>query len=94
MLIETRVSIAETHIKELCKYKDKLSASGGTIERLWEVMETKIGRGIIITLVIGMLGLLTTLYGLTYNTQIKILSEMSVIQTDIAVIKQQIKGGE
>jgi len=54
-------------------------------------METKVGRGLLITFTILILGLLGTLYGLTYRTQYKILNEMTCIKIDLAVIKEKVK---
>ena len=81
----------EAHIEHLCAYKKKLSDSGGTIERIWTALDSKIGEGLLITFTVLFLTLLGTLYGLTYRTQNQILSEMSAIKTDIAVIKEKVK---
>lgn len=78
-------------IRTLCKFKDKMSAPGGATERLWSALDTKIGKGLLITFTILILGLLGTLYGLTYRTQHQILIEMSSIKIDIAVIKEKVK---
>lgn len=80
----------EANINELCRYKDTLSTSGGTIDRLWGAMETKIGKGMLITFAILLLSLLTTLYGLSYTTQAQTQQDIRHIQTDVAVIKEQI----
>ena len=79
------------NIRELCEFKKKMSAPGGTTERIWQALDGKIGKGLLITFTILILGLLGTLYGLTYKTQQQILNEMSTIKTDIAVIKEKIK---
>ena len=78
-------------IKTLCKFKDNMINSGGTIERLEKAIDSKLGKSLLIAFVVMFLGLFGTLYGLTYVTQGEILSEMSVIQSDVAVIKSKIK---
>ena len=81
----------QSDIKTLCKFKDNMINTGGTIERLEKAIESKLGRGLLIAFVVMFLGLLSTLYGLTYVTQSDILIEMSVIQSDVAVIKSKVK---
>ena len=81
----------KAHIEHLCAYKSKLSESGGTIERIWAALDNKIGKGLLITFAVLIMGLITTLYGLTYRTQHQILDQMSTIKTDIAVIKEKVK---
>jgi len=78
-------------IKALCKFKDKMTDPGGTVERLWKSINSKIGKGMLITFTILIVTVLCTLYGLTYHTQGKILDQMSAIKTDIAVIKEKIR---
>jgi len=81
----------ETSIEELCKFKDKMTDPGGTLDGIRKSINSKIGKGLLITFTILILGLLSTLYGLTYYTQHQILNEISSIKTDIAVIKEKIK---
>ncbi len=78
-------------IRTLCKFKDEMSGPGGTTERIWQALDGKIGKGLLITFTILFLGLLGTLYGLTYRTQHQILDQMSSIKVDIAVIKEKVK---
>lgn len=81
----------KANIKELCEFKKNMSGPEGTLQRIFDTMETKIGRGLLITFTILILGLLGTLYGLTYRTQHQILSEMTCIKIDLAVIKEKVK---
>ncbi|MDY6789861.1 MAG: hypothetical protein SWH54_01215 [Thermodesulfobacteriota bacterium] len=81
----------EAKLKELCKFKDRMTDPGGTIDNIKQTLNSKIGKGLLITFTILILGLITTLYGLNYRTQHQILDQMSTIKTDIAVIKEKIK---
>jgi hypothetical protein len=81
----------KANINELCEFKRNLSGPEGTLQRIFDHMETKVGRGLLITFTILILGLLGTLYGLTYRTQYKILNEMTLIKIDLAVIKEKVK---
>lgn len=78
----------KSDIKTLCKFKDETSRK---MEKIWDTLDTKIGKGLLITFTILILGLLGTLYGLTYKTQHQILCEMNSIKIDIAVIKEKVK---
>lgn len=80
------------NIRELCNFKNKMTDSGtGTIDRLWEAVETKISKGMLVVFTIAILGLLGTLFGLVYHSNQKLFLEMSAIKTDIAVIKEKVK---
>jgi hypothetical protein len=81
----------ESDIKTLYKFKEDMVSPGGVIERLENAINSKLGRGLLIAFIVMFVGILSTLYGLTYSTQSKILSEMSIIQSDIAVIKSKVK---
>lgn len=80
------------NIRELCDFKHKMTDSGiGTIDRLWETVEKKISKGMLVVFTIAIVGLLGTLFGLVYHSNQKLFHEMSDIKTDIAIIKEKVK---
>ncbi len=79
------------NIDGLCKFKDKMTDPTGTIERLWSAIDKKISKGLLITVVVVVIGLIGTLFGLVYNSNQQILTEFATMKADIATIKALIK---
>lgn len=87
------------NIRELCTFKQKMTASDtGTIDRIWTAMdkikdiaEKKISKGMIVLFIVALISLFGFLFGLVYHSNIEILHEMSKIRTDVALIKEAIK---
>lgn len=74
-------------IKELCQFKERLMSDKGTIDRIWQDIEARATRAMVFTLTLALMSLLCTLFGLVYQSNSKMLSEMVTLKTDVAVIK-------
>ncbi len=78
----------KSDIHTLCKFKDETVLK---IDKTWDLLEKKVGRGLLVTFAILIVGLFTSLYGLTYKTQSEILDKVNTIEVNVAVIKEQVK---
>ena len=80
------------NLRELCEFKKSMTASGiGTIDRIWEGIEKKVSKGMMLTFCTLVIILVTTLFGLVYNSNIKVLHEMVSIKSNITLIMEKLK---
>lgn len=76
-------------IDELNEFKRKMT--NGTIERLWSAIDKKATKAMSVTVIVLIMGLVGTLFGLVYRSQNQMLHEMVNIKTSIAIIEEKIK---
>ena len=82
----------KANIRELCDFKkDTMRSSTGTIDRLWTAVEKKASKGLVVTSIIIIVGLMSTLFGLVYKSNIDILHEMAGIKSNVALINEKLK---
>jgi hypothetical protein len=82
----------QENIRELCEFKKSMTASGiGTIDRIWEGIEKKVSKGILVTFAVLVMTLVTTLFGLVYHSNSKVLHEMVSIKSNITLIMEKLK---
>lgn len=82
----------QENIRELCEFKKSMTASGiGTIDRIWEGIEKKVSKGLMMTFCFLIVTLVTTLFGLVYHSNSKVLHEMVGIKSNISLIMEQLK---
>ena len=80
------------NIRELCEFKKSMTASGiGTIDRIWEGIEKKVSKGLMVTFCFLIVTLVTSLFGLVYHSNNKVLHEMVSIRTNINLIMEKLK---
>lgn len=80
------------NIRELCEFKRSMTASGiGTIDRMWEAIEKKVSKGLMITFCFLVVTLVTSLFGLVYHSNSKVLHEMVGIKSNISLIMEKLK---
>jgi len=80
------------NIRELCEFKRSMTASGiGTIDRIWEGIEKKVSKGMVVTFCIIIVTLMSTLFGLVYQSNSKVLHEMVSIKSNIQLIMEKLK---
>jgi len=80
------------NIRELCEFIKSMITSGtGTIDRIWEGIEKKVSKGIMVTFSILVMTLVTTLFGLVYHSNSKVLHEMVSIKSNITLIMEKLK---
>ena len=84
----------QTKVRENTDHRKTVTASGGTFERIWVAINSKISRGFLITVTVLIVGLVGTLFGLVYQSNIEILSDFGTIKADIRVIKTRLGPGE
>ena len=85
----THVPRIDKQLEELTKFKDRMT--NGTLARVWQGIEAKASKTIIVTIVVVMVGFVGTLFGLVYRTQNQVLEEISQLNTRVAVFEAQIK---
>ena len=80
------------NIRELCEFKKSMTTSGiGTIDRLWEGIEKKVSKGLMVAFCIIIVGLMGTLFGLVYHSNNQVLHEMVKIKVNVALIMETLK---
>ena len=82
------------NIKELCGFKKKLDGGEqgmGELDRMWQSIEKKVSKGVVIGFAIALMTLVTTLFGLVYNSNSKVLHEMVDIKVNIQLIMEKLK---
>jgi len=80
------------NIRELCEFKKSMTASGiGTIDRLWEGIEKKVSKGMMVAFCVIIVGLMSTLFGLVYHSNSRVLFEMVSIKSNITLIMEKLK---
>lgn len=80
------------NIRELCEFKKSMTASGsGTIDRIWEGIERKVSKGMMITFAILSLSLVTALFGLVYHSNSQVLHEMVGLKANVQLIMETLK---
>ena len=80
------------NIRELCDFKKSLTASGtGTIDRIWEAIEKKVSKGLMVAFCVIIVGLMGTLFGLVYQSNGEMLHEMVGIKSNIQLIMEKLK---
>ena len=80
------------NLRELCEFKRSMTKSGtGTIDRIWEGIESKVSKGMMLTFCTLVVLLVTTLFGLVYNSNNKVLHEMVSIKSNITLIMEKLK---
>ena len=79
----------DKQLEELTKFKDRMT--NGTMARVWEGIEAKVSRPVIVTVFVVMVGFVGTLFGLVYHTQNEVLNQISQLNTRVAVFEAQIK---
>jgi len=77
-------------IEDLIKFKDH-SAEGN--EKLWTEINKKASRAFMVTIVVLVMSLVVTLFGLTYETTLQVKDQLSEIKTDLQIVSEQIKNG-
>jgi len=80
------------NIRELCEFKRSLTKSGsGTVDRIWEAIDSKVSKGIMKTFCILVITLVIGLFGLVYNSNSKVLDEMVLLKVNIQLIMEKLK---
>jgi len=80
------------NIRELCEFKRSVTTSGtGTIDRIWEAIEKKVSKGVLVIFSVLVMTLVTTLFGLVYHSNSKVLHEMVSIKSIIQLIMEKLK---
>ncbi len=79
----------DNQLEELTKLKDRMT--NGTLARIWQGIEAKVSKSIIVTVFVVMVTFVGTLFGLVYHTQNKVLEQISQLNTRVAVFETQIK---
>ena len=80
------------NLRELCEFKKSLMASGiGTVDRIWEAIEKKVSKGMMVAFCVIIVGLMGTLFGLVYNSNNRVLHEMVGIKSNITLIMEKLK---
>ncbi len=82
------------NIKNLCKFKDKLEGTNGdpgTLGRIFIAIDEKMSTKLALTLMGVILVMLSTSFGLLYDSQYKTLCELNKIKTSMAVIEEKFK---
>lgn len=80
------------NIRELCEFKRDLTASGtGTIDRIWEGIDSKVSKGMMKTFCVVVITLVISLFGLVYNSNSKVLHEMVSIKVNVQMIMEKLK---
>ena len=82
----------QENIRELCEFKKSMTASGtGTIDRIWEGIESKVSKGMMKSFCILVVTLVIALFGLVYNSNSKVLTEMVELKVNIQLIMEKLK---
>jgi len=82
------------NIKELCAFKKKLDGGEqgiGELDRMWQTIERKVSRGMMIAFAFLSMTLVTVLFGLVYHSNSKMLHEMVSIKSNITLIMEKLK---
>jgi len=80
------------NLRELCEFKKSMTMSGtGTIDRMREGIEKKVSKGLMATFCTLVVILVTTLFGLVYNSNNKVLHEMVAIKSNVQLIMEKLK---
>ena len=82
------------NIRELCDFKKAMIGSEhgiGIIDRIYERIEKKVSRGMVVTFCIIIVTLMSTLFGLVYHSNSKVLHEMVGIKSNITLIMEKLK---
>ena len=80
------------NIRELCEFKHAMTASGiGTIDRIWEGIERKVSKRMMVSFCVIIITLMSTLFGLVYRSNSKVLHEMVAIKSNVQLIMEKLK---
>ena len=80
------------NIRELCEFKRDLTASGtGTIDRIWEGIDSKVSKGMMKTFCVVVITLVISLFGLVYNSNSKVLNEMVALKVSVQLIMEKLE---
>lgn len=80
------------NIRELCEFKRDLTASGtGTIDRIWEGIDSKVSKGMMKTFCVVVITLVVSLFGLVYNSNSKVLTEMVELKVTVQLIMEKLE---
>lgn len=82
------------NIKELCAFKKKLDGGEqgmGELDRMWQSIEKKVSKGMVITFAVLLMSLVTALFGLVYHSNSKVLHEMVSIKSNVQLIMEKLK---
>jgi len=80
------------NLRELSEFKKSMTASGiGTIDRIWEGIEKKVSKGLMVTFCIIIISFVSGLFGLVYHSNNKVLHEMVGIKVNMALIMETLK---
>ena len=79
-------------VRELCDFKkDMTQSTTGIIDKIKTSLEKKCSKAMLITFAFLMLTLVSTLFGLVYHSNSKVLHEMVSIKTNIGMINDKLK---
>ena len=82
----------EQNIREFCEFKRSMTKSGiGTIDRIWTGIEKKASKRMLVTFCVVVITLVTTLFGLVYNSNKEVLHEMVGIKSSIQLINEKLE---
>jgi hypothetical protein len=84
----------KANIKELCTFKRKLDGGEygmGELERMWQAIERKVSKGMMITFAFLSVSLIVGLFGLVYYSNIQVLHDMVGIKVNIQLIMETLK---
>jgi len=70
----THVPRIDKQLDELTKFKDRMT--NRTLSRIWEGIEAKVSKSVIVTVFVVMVTFVGTLFGLVYHTQNKVLDKL------------------
>ena len=82
------------NIKELCTFKKKLDGGEqgmGEIDRMWQTIERKVSKGMMITFAFLSVTLVVGLFGLVYYSNSQVLHDMVDIKANIQLITEKLK---
>jgi len=82
------------NIKELCIFKRKLDGGEfgiGEMDRMWQAIERKVSKGVMITFAFLSLTLIVGLFGLVYHSNNKVLYDMVEVKSNIIIIKNKLE---
>jgi len=82
------------NIRELSDFKRKLDGGEqgmGEIDRLWQAIEKKVSKGMVITFAVLIITVVSGLFGLVYHSNSRVLDEMVAIKVNVGLINDKLK---
>jgi len=84
----------KANIDEVCRFKHKMDGGEhgmGELDRMWDAIGKKVSKSMMVTFCILIITLVSTLFGLVYHSNSKVLHEMVDLKANISIIMETIK---